>query len=163
MIGFAWIAGGLAVLGGRYLLKLSNLSKKIVVEKSVNAKVSERDPFLNLIPTKINLIVNVVIKNPTRTSVTIKHPFVNIFLLKDDQTPFASSDISTKEYVIPKFDKVKLDPITIPVSLKDAALKAPSVIASARKTKTLGIYIQTVSVIDNTIPLEQPDFMEIKL
>ncbi len=162
----ALIAGGsiLAFLGGRYLLGLSSIAKNIVITQNVKSKITARDPFIGVIPTEMTLSVDLLIKNPTPNSVKIKFPFIAIDLVKDDvKGPFTSSAYSNKDFVIPEFGQVQLDTIQIPFNLKNVALKAPAILAGAKKNKKLGIYITTTTFIDNKIKIVKPDFKEIGL
>ncbi len=148
------------LLGGSYLYNLSSLSKNIVVEQKIASEVVAR---LFTIPTKLKLSITVTIKNSSKTEALIKMPFVNIFLLKDDKAPFASSVASSKDFTIPAFGQVNLDPIVLVLDLTTAAMRAPAIISNAKKTGVIGIYFNTITYIDNRIRVEQPDFKELKL
>ncbi len=115
------------------LSKLSHASGQIVT--SVKARIFSID-F-----TKLVIAIDVTIKNPTNTSITIKYPFLKLMY---KGSAIASSDLKNKTFTITPFSQTTITNIQIPLSYLYIAGLAPDVIEKL-KDKTHKIELAVVT------------------
>ncbi len=120
------ILAGLAA-GVYGLSKLSHASGQIVT--SVMARIFSID-F-----TKLVIAIDVTIKNPTNTSISIKYPFLKLMY---KGSALASSDLKDETFTITPFSQIVIKNIQIPLSYLYMAQLAPEVIKKI-KDKTYKI------------------------
>lgn len=150
-----------AVAGGAYLYKLYKIGANLVVDQTLNFEITKRN-FLG-IPTELNMIVNVMLKNAENNSLSLTQPFVQLFLDDQDETPFASSTPSKKEFVLPPLGTLSFDPIHIPISLTTIFTLAPKVYLNVTGGKPIGITSKATTYIDGAIRITEKQRKEIKL
>ena len=123
-----------AIAAGVYgLSKLSHASGQIVTQ--VKARVFSID-F-----TKLVIAIDVIIKNPTNTNITIKYPFLKL-LYKGGV--LASSDLKNETISIPPFSQTTITNIQIPLSYLYMAGLAGEVVQKI-KDKTYKIKLTVVT------------------
>lgn len=114
-------AVGLGIFG---LTRLYHAGGKLVTE--VHARIFSID-F-----TKIVLALDIILKNPTNTEITIKYPFL---YLAHNGTNLASSDLKDEDIVIPKFGQKTVSNIKIPLNFLQMAGLAPELLKKVRNKK----------------------------
>lgn len=137
-------------MGTVYVLKLRRLSKEI--EVITNVSISNAD--LNGLQLKIE----VQLKNPTSTGITMKYPFVK--MLYNNKT-FASSDIKNTTYTLPAHGEKQIDPIYITIGFLSLASLSPDLLAQYRKEGKVTITVNTVTTIDGFIPYSKTQTSDI--
>lgn len=143
------ISTGIVLAGIAFLAygfsKLSRASARIVT--FVNARIFS----INF--TKLVIAIDVTIKNPTNTSITIKYPFLKLMF---KGSVLASSDLHDETYTITPFSQTTIPNIQIPLSYLYMAQLVPEVIAKIKdKTHKIdfGVVTQTnVVFAGNVIP-----------
>lgn len=152
-----------AFFGGKYLYGLQNVGKNMVVDKAFKLIVTAKDPLLNTIPSSFLLTIETTIKNPTKDSLKLNMPFVQLYSKKNDPTPFASSQAIKKDFTVPSLGTVKLDKIEIPFTLLSLATVATDLFKAIQAKKPIGIWVKTTIYIDGTFKDEKMEFQEFKL
>lgn len=138
MKGWVKIAIGAGLVGGiGYALKMRRTSAEIEVVNVVNVH--------KLDFTGITIRVDSLIKNPTKGSLTLKHPFVK--LIYKDAT-IGSSDAVNKDIKIPSYGQVQLDPIMIKVPLAGLFSLGADLLKALKENTGIKLNIKTVSTID---------------
>ncbi len=137
-IKIATLFTGIGIIGwSSYLLALKRAASNIQIETNLNVDASFEGLQIHSDP---------IIKNPTRFSFEISHPFVNLLLKKSDgkTTSIGSSNPRNQFYTIPSAGSVSLDRITINVNWRNL----PILLQEARKGK---IEIVTETMLNVTL------------
>jgi len=136
---------GAGIIGlGVYAYKLRKLQKGIVIETS--ASVSGK-----------NIVVVAKMKNPTSAIVTVRHPFVKIFIdeeSKKENEPMISSKVEDKIYKIKPHDTTTIT-VKMPLGF-GVLLSAPSVYKQLRAGK-MTITVVTETEINGKFPYSKED------
>ena len=153
------IVGGLvgagAIAGYSYFLKM----KKTQAELEVVPDASLYQVNLNGITIRIDLLL----KNPTKGSFSIKFPFVK--LKYKDNLLVGSSEVVDKDIKIPAYGQAKIDKIlvSIPIlsifSVSSSILKA---IQSKEEVKITATLITTIDLGWTTLPFEESHEITLK-
>jgi hypothetical protein len=148
------ILGASAIAGYRYYLKM----KKTQAELEVVPDANLYQVNLNGIIIRIDLLL----KNPTKGSFSIKFPFVK---LKYKDNLVGSSEVVNKDIIIPAYGQAKIDKIlvSIPIlsifSLSSSILKA---IQSKEEVKITATLITTIDLGWTTLPFEESHEITLK-
>jgi hypothetical protein len=140
-------AGAAALLyGASYLIKLNRLSNELETETKVKIhKVSLGG---------IELRIDVILKNPSDGSLTVKHPFVKMIY---GGNTIASSQVKDTNIKIEKFTEVGLDPVMISIGFLSMATTAPALLKEYRDTGKLNLIVKTVTTINDRLPYTKTD------
>jgi hypothetical protein len=142
------IAGGIG--GIAYLLSLKRLSGELeVVTKASIDKITLSGLVLR---------VDVTLKNPTGGSVMVKQPFVKMIY---GNSTFATSQVQDKDYEIPKFGEVKMEPVFINLNFLTLATSVPGMLKEYRTSGKFNITVNTITTINNNIPYNKLDTIAI--
>jgi hypothetical protein len=142
------IAGGIG--GIAYLLSLKRLSGELeVVTKASIDKITLSGLVMR---------VDVTLKNPTGGSVTVKQPFVKMIY---GNSTFATSQVQDKDYEIPKFGEVKMEPVFINLNFLTLATSVPGMLKEYRTSGKFNILVNTITTINNNIPYNKLDTIAI--
>jgi len=148
------ILGAGAIAGYTYYLKM----KKTQAELEVVPDANLYQVNLNGIIIRIDLLL----KNPTKGSFSIKFPFVK---LKYKDNLIGSSEVVNKDIKIPAFGQAKIDKIlvSIPIlsifSMSSSILKA---IQSKEEVKITATLITTIDLGWTTLPFEESHEITLK-
>lgn len=149
----AGIGGGL-IAGATYLLRLKRTSAELETVPSV---------MVHKIDLKgITLRVDVKLKNPTKTELKIKFPFVK--LIYKDST-IGSSEVINKDITIPSFGEAMASNIMIQVPLFGIFSLGSGLIKAYQSGESVKMNVKTGSTIDlgvKTIPYEKTEEITIK-
>lgn len=135
------VGAALFGLGLPYLLKLKRLSDELETVTKVNIH------HVSLGGMKLR--VDIILKNPTEVTMKVKHPFVRMLY---KETVFASSESKDKDYDLPKFGELGIDPVYIDLSFVTLALKVPELLLQYRKQGKLPLTVKTITTINGNIP-----------
>lgn len=135
-----------AIFGANYLLKLNRLSNELESVTKVNIHKVALDG--------ITLRVDVILKNPSGGTISVKHPFVKMMY---KGTTVASSQIKDVNITIPKFSEVNLDPIMITLGYLTLATTVPALLKEYRANGKLIVSVKTVTTINDTLPYSKTD------
>ncbi len=148
------ILGAGAIAGYTYYLKM----KKTQAELEVVPDANLYQVNLNGIIIRIDLLL----KNPTKGSFSIKFPFVK---LKYKDNLVGSSEVVNKDIIIPAYGQTKIDKIlvSIPIlsifSVSSSILKA---IQSKEEVKITATLITTIDLGWTTLPFEESHEITLK-
>jgi len=148
------ILGAGAIAGYTYYLKM----KKTQAELEVVPDANLYQVNLNGIIIRIDLLL----KNPTKGSFSIKFPFVK---LKYKDNLVGSSEVVNKDIIIPAYGQAKIDKIlvSIPIlsifSVSSSILKA---IQSKEEVKITATLITTIDLGWTTLPFEESHEITLK-
>lgn len=134
-------AGGLV-----YLSRLNRLKANLEIVTSMMIHK------VNL--SGLTLRVDVTMKNPTRGTIKVKYPFVKM-LYKG--STFASSAVENKDFNVPSFGEIKLDPIFITLSFISLASTAPGLLKDYRTNGNISFEVDTITTLNNAIPYSKKD------
>jgi hypothetical protein len=104
------------------------------------------------------LRVDVTLKNPTGGSVMVKQPFVKMIY---GNSTFATSQVQDKDYEIPKFGEVKMEPVFINLNFLTLATSVPGMLKEYRTSGKFNITVNTITTINNNIPYNKLDTIAI--
>ena len=139
-------AGAAALYGASYLLKLNRLSNEL---ESVT-KVSIYKVSL----AAIDLRIDVILKNPSGGSLTVKHPFVKLVY---GTATIATSEIRDKNISLQKFSEVSLEPIMVSIGFLNLATTVPALLKEYRETGKMNLTVKTVTTINDSLPYTKTD------
>jgi hypothetical protein len=148
------LVGGGAIAGYSYYLKM----KKTQAELEVVPNASLYEVSLNGIIIRIDLLL----KNPTKGSFSIKFPFVK---LKYKDSLVGSSEVVNKDIKLPTYGQAKIDKIlvNIPIlsifSVSTSILKA---IQSKEEVKIIATLITTIDLGWKQFPFEESHEITLK-
>lgn len=148
-----WLgAGGLALaMGIPYLINLNRLS----VELETVTKVSIYKVKLDGVELKID----VILKNPTNGSITIKYPFVKMM---SEGKVFATSEVNDQDINLKEFSQTVLPAIFIKLSWINLATTLPSLLKKLRNNEPVNIQVKTITTINGRIPYSKEDNIAIE-
>ncbi len=146
------IGSGVLVGGGVliYLSKLNRLQGDLeIVTRPMIHKV-------NLMGIEIR--VDVTLKNPTAGTIKVKYPFVK---LQYKGKTIGSSEAKNRDYQVPKFGEVGLEPIALKLTYLNLAMTAPDLLKTYRSEGKLNLSVVTVTTINNTLPYSKTEAIEL--
>lgn len=142
------IGGGLAA-GGAYLWRLNKTSVNLEVVPSVKLHKLDLQGML--------IRVDVQLKNPTRTSLKLKFPFVKLVL---KGSSIGSSQAVNQDIALPAFGEAKFDAIMIRIPMLSLLSTAKGLLTAVKQGEAFKIGVTTITTIDlgwKTIPFEKTD------
>ena len=144
-------SGAVVLAGGViYFSRLSRMKANLeILSKVIIQKI-------NL--TGITIRVEVQIKNPTEGSVKVKFPFIK---MQYKGSTFASSEVQNKDFTLPKFGQINLDPIFITLSYMNLATTAPALLRDYRTTGNLSFNLETITTLNNSIPFSKVSLIKL--
>jgi nucleoside permease NupC len=150
MINSKWIwigVGGIAAaVGIPYLINLNRLS----VELETATRISIYKVKLDGVELKIE----VMLKNPTKGSITIKYPFVKMM---SEGKAFATSEVRDQDITLEEFSQAVLPPIFVNLSWINLATTLPSLLKKMRNNERVTIQAKTITTINGSIPYTKGD------
>jgi hypothetical protein len=142
------IGGGLAA-GGMYLWRLKSTSVNLEVVPTVMVHKLDLKGLL--------LRVDVKLKNPTRTGLKLKFPFVKLML---KGSSIGSSQAVNRDIALPAFGEAKFEAIMINIPMLSLLSSAKSLLQALKQGETFKIGVTTMTTIDlgwKTIPFDYTD------
>lgn len=147
------LTGGLAA-GISYLLRLKRTNAELLTETTVNVHKLDLQG--------ITLRVDAVLKNPTKTALKLKFPFVKI---KYKDAVIGSSQVVNKDIDVPAFGESHIDEIMIRVPLAGVFSIASDLIDAIQGKQTVKLEVTTISTIDlgwKQLPYEKTNEVTLK-
>lgn len=135
----------IAIAGGVYLFRTRRLSNEL---EAVTGLMVHKFSPPNLV-----LRIDVTLKNPTAGSVKVKHPFLRLI---NGASVIGTSTVIDKDYIIPKYGEVKLDPVMVTTNLLTSGL-----LQDYLKQGKLNLAVKTTTTINNALPFEKIDKMTV--
>ena len=146
-----WGGGAIAAgLGIAWYLRMNRLSSELETVTKVSIWKVE---LLGL-----QLRIDVLLKNPSGGSVTIKYPFVKML---SGTNVFASSEVKNEDFDIPAFSQKQLEPIYVTIGFLSLATSVPELLAEYRKNGKITITVQTITTLNNLIAYTKSEDMNI--
>ena len=147
------LIGGGVLVGGGVLLYLSKLNRL-----QGNLEIVTRPNIHKVNLMGVIIRVEVTLKNPTGGAIKVKYPFVK---LQYKGKTIGTSEVKNRDYQVPKFGEVSLEPIELKLTFLNLATTAPEVLKSYRSEGKLHLSVTTVTTINNTIPYSKTEAMEL--
>lgn len=144
----AVVAGGVV-----YASRLNTMSNELVVVPSVKVHKIAADG--------LTLRVDARLKNPTRTSLKIKFPFVKL-IYKD--SVIGSSQAVDKDVLIPSYGEAQIDAMMVNIPLLSIFSLAGELLKALKEGTAIKVGVKTMSMINlgwKKVPYE--DFQEYSL
>ncbi len=150
------VVGGALIGGTVYVVRLNKMSAELETISMV--KVHKLDL------SGLTLRVDVQLKNPTRTPLKLKFPFIKL-VYKD--TTIGSSQVLDKDITIPAFGEAVIEKMMIRVPLMNIFSLSGSLIRAMQNKEAVKLDVKTLTMIDlgwkkvaynksDTITLTQP-------
>jgi hypothetical protein len=137
-------AAGLA--GGAYFLGLGRLSKELeTVTKGLIHKVTL---------TGLTIRIDVTLKNPSAGTIKVKYPFVKLLY---GESTLGSSEVKNKDFSIPQFGEVTLEPIYLTLGFLSLATSAASLLRDYRSSGKLTLTVRTVTTLNGNVPFSKSE------
>lgn len=150
MVSSKWIwlgAGGLALaVGVPYVLNLNRLSAEL--------ETATRISIYNFKLDGIVLAIEVILKNPTKGSISIKHPFVKMLY---EGKVFATSEVKNEDVTLNEFSQISLPLIFVNLSWLNLATTLPSLLRKLRNKEPVSIQAKTITTISGNIPYSKEE------
>jgi len=141
---WGWILGGAAALGtGIYLYRLNNFSQNL--ETLLNGRI-HKIGF-----DGITTAINAQLKNPTKTGVTIKFPFVKIMY---NGKTLATSQSVNQDVKIPQFGEALVSDIMVKLPYSALLLNAAELYNNIREQKPIVIQAKVTTYIKTLAGLQ---------
>jgi hypothetical protein len=151
---FGGVIGGGLIAGATYLFRLKRTSAELESTTSVNIHKLDLKGLV--------LRVDVQLKNPTKTKLKIKFPFVK--LIYKDAT-IGSSQVVDKDIAIPSYGEAVAEKIMISIPLKGIFSLSAGLIKSLASGESVKLNSKTVSTIDlgwKKLPYEKTEELTLK-
>ncbi len=145
--------GGGVVAGGAYLWRLN--------KTSVNLEVIPTVKLHKLDLQGLVLRVDVTLKNPTRTSLKLKFPFIKL-LIKGSS--IGSSQAVNQDIALPAFGEAKFEAIMIRISMFSLLSTAKGLLQAVQQGAAFKIGVTTMTTIDlgiKKVPYEKTDDVQL--
>jgi hypothetical protein len=150
MVSSRWIwlgAGGLALaVGVPYLFNLNRLSAELETATRISIYKLKLDGIV--------LAIEVILKNPTKGSISIKHPFVKMIY---EGKVFATSEVKNDDITLKEFSQNSLPLIFVNLSWLNLATTLPSLLKKFRSNEPVSIQAKTITTINGNIPYSQEE------
>lgn len=147
------ITGGL-VAGFSYLMRLRRTSSELESETTVNVQ--------KLDLTGLTLRVDSLLKNPTKTALKMKFPYVK--LIYKDAT-LASSQVVDKDIEVPAFGEAHIEKIMIQIPIMGLFSLGGDFLQSLKSGNPVKLQAKTITTIDlgwKKLPYEKTDEINLK-
>ena len=148
------ITGGL-VAGISYLARLRKTSSELVSETTVNVN--------KLDLTGLSLRVDSLLKNPTKTALKMKFPYVK--LIYKDAT-LASSQVVNETIEVPAFGEARIEKIMIQIPVLGLFSLGGDFLKSLKSGDPVKLQAKTITTIDlgwKQLPYEKTDEINLKV
>jgi len=147
------LIGSGVLVGGGVLMYLSKINRL-----QGNLEIVTR-PMIH----KVNLMglvirIEATLKNPTGAAIKVKYPFVK---LQYKGKTIGSSEAKNRDYQVPKYGEVNLEPIELKLTFLNLAMTAPDLLKAYRSEGKLHLSVVTVTTINNAIPYSKTEAMEL--
>lgn len=145
--------GGGAVAGGMYLWRLNKTSVNLEVVPTVKLHKLDLQGLV--------LRVDVQLKNPTRTSLKLKFPFIKL-LIKGNS--IGSSQAVNQDIAIPAFGEAKFEAIMIRIPMISLLSTAKNLLQAIQQGDAFKIGVTTMTTIDlgiRTVPYDKTDEVQL--
>jgi hypothetical protein len=146
------IGGGLFA-GGAYLWRLNKTSVSLEIVPTVKLH--------NLDLQGMVIRVDVTLKNPTRTSLKIKFPFIKLML---KGSSIGSSQAVNQDVALPAFGEAKFEAIMIRIPMLSLLSSAKSLLQAVQQGSAFKIGVTTMTTIDlgwKKIPYENTEEVQL--
>ncbi len=147
------ITGGI-VAGVSYLMRLRRTSAELESETTVNV--------YKLDLTGLTLRVDSLLKNPTKTALKMKFPYVK--LIYKDAT-LASSQVVDKDIEVPAFGEARIEKIMIQIPIMGLFSLGGDFLQSLKSGTPVKLQAKTITTIDlgwKKLPYEKTDEINLK-
>lgn len=155
MVSGKWIwlgAGGLALaVGVPYVLNLNRLSAELETATRISIYKLKLDGIV--------LAIEVILKNPTKGSISIKHPFVKMIY---EEKVFATSEVQNEDITLKEFSQSTLPLIFVNLSWVNLATTLPSLLRKLRNNEPVSIQAKTITTINENIPYSKEENIVIR-
>ena len=149
---FGILAGAAALYAGSTLLNLSALQRELQIDQNVTLDPSST-------PLAAKLRIAITLKNPTNGTITVKRPVTTIFF---NSSEIATSDtISDKDYVLPKFGQVTLEPYLVSISLLSAGTAAVEFLKNLGSSREITLRARSLTMINGSVPFSKETLVPI--
>lgn len=161
MEGWKKVAIGASVVAtAGYLLSLRRA--KAEIETIATGKIHKVDLNGNL-----TIRVDVQVKNPTKTALKIKFPFIKVYYLKEDKTRtlMGTSQSVNQDIDLPAFGEAKIEMVMITITGGGFLATGSEIINALLTGKPIKAIVKTISTIDlgwKKLPYEKEDEMVLK-
>ena len=156
-----WVKWGIGLIGGGVvassLLSASRLTR-FAKEFQLSANVRVQELTLSY----LTLAIDIVFKNPTDASVTLKHPTVYLYDRDPTKivplpTPIQTSTIQADQYAIKPNSETPIKPILIKISFFDSVFlgAAWNIVQTIRRGDPIVLWIRAISQVNRTLPVVQ--------
>ena len=131
------VIGGALIGGTVYVIRLNKMGAEL--ETTPTVKIHKLDL------TGLTLRVDVQLKNPTRTPLKLKFPFVKLIY---KGTSIGSSQVLDKDITLPAFGEAVIDQIMIRVPILSVFSLSGSLLSAIQNKETAKIDVTTLTTID---------------
>lgn len=128
-------AGIIAIAAYAFRLKKASDHMETVTTAKIHS--------LNL--TGLTIRVDAVLKNPSKTSLKLKFPFVKLIYNKKT---IGTSEIINKDIEIPAFGQAHIDEVMIKIPIIDLLSVAAGFYKLIARSEPVNMYVETSSIID---------------
>ena len=145
--------GGGIVAGGTYLWRLNKTSVNLETVPTVKLHKVDLQGMV--------LRVDVTLKNPTRTSLKLKFPFIRLAI---KGTSIGSSQSVNQDIALPAFGEAKFDAIMIRIPMLSLLSTAKGLLQAVQKSEPFTIDVTTITTIDlkwKKVPYEKTDSVQL--
>lgn len=148
-----WLgAGGLALaVGVPYLFNLNRLSAELETVTKISIYKLKLDGIV--------LAIEVILKNPTKGSISIKQPFVKMIY---EGKVFATSEVKNEDITLKEFSQSTLPLIFVNLSWVNLATTLPSLLKKLRNNEPVSIQAKTITTINENIPYSKEENVVIR-
>ncbi len=143
-----WLgAGGLALaVGVPYVINFNRLSAELETVTKISIYKVRLDG--------LELKIDVILKNPTKGSITLKYPFVKML---SEGKVFATSEVRDQDITLKEFNQATLPPIFINLSWLNMATTFPALLKKIRNNEPVAIQARTITTINGNIPYSKEE------
>ena len=145
--------GGGVVAGGAYLWRLNKTSVNLEIVPTVKLHKLDLQGLI--------LRIDVQMKNPTRTSLQLKFPFIKL-LVKGSS--IGSSQAVNQDIALPAFGEAKFEAIMIRIPMISLLSTAKGLLQAVQKGQPFRIEVTTMTTIDlgwKQIPFEKTNEVQL--
>lgn len=146
--------GGGIIAGISYLMRLNRTSSELESETTVNVQ--------KLDLTGLTLRVDALLKNPTKTALKIKFPYVKLIY---KEATLASSQVVDKDIEIPAFGEARIEKIMIQIPVLGLFSLGGDFLKSLKSGEPVAMLAKTITTIDlgwKKMPYEKIDEITLK-
>lgn len=156
-----WVKWGLGLgIGGLLVDMTINASRLARFSKEFQLATSVRVQDITF--QSVTLAIDIVFKNPTDASLTLKHPTVYLYdrdplATKTLPTPIQTSTIQSFTYQIKPNSETKINPILITLSFLNSVFLGAvwTIVKDVIAKKPVTIWVRALSQVNGTIPISQ--------